>query len=93
EYRLALCHAVAGHGAAALQHAQLCLAGCAAAGSAADAVEHFFAHEALARAHHVAGDGPAAAAARATMAALLSQIDSADGLRAWCAEVLGATPG
>ena len=93
EYRLALCHAVAGQGTAAVQHAQQCLAGCAAAGDAADAVEHFFAHEALAHAHRAAGDTGAAVAARATMGVLLPQIDAADGLRAWCAEVLAGTPG
>lgn len=93
EHRLALCHAAAGHGAAAVQHAQQCLAGCAAAGDAADAVEHFFAHEALAHAHRAAGDAGAAAVARATMAMLLPRIDEADGLRAWCADVLAGTPG
>jgi len=82
EYRLAWCHAVAGQGAAAVHHARLCLAGCQAAGDAADAVEHFFAHEALARAHSAAGDGGAVQAARAQMAALLPQIDEADELRA-----------
>lgn len=93
EYRLALCHAVAGHGAAAVQHARLCLAGCEAAGDAADAVEHFFAHEALVRAHQAAGDASAAAEARARMVAVLPQIDAADGLRAWCADALAALPG
>ena len=92
EYRLALCHAVAGHGAAAVQHALLCLSGCQAAGAEADAVEHFFAHEALAHAHHVAGDVWAALAARQQMASLLSLIDTADGLRACCAEALAALP-
>jgi hypothetical protein len=92
EYRLALCHATAGQGAAAVQHAQRCLAGCVAAGAEADVVEHFFAHEALAHAHHANGDAPAAAAARAAMAALLPQIDTADGLRDWCAEALASTP-
>lgn len=93
EYRLALCHATAGQGALAVQHAQRCMAGCTAAGAEADAVEHFFAHEALARAHHANADAPAAAVARAAMAALLPQIDTADGLRAWCTEVLASTPG
>jgi len=55
-------------------------------------VEHFFAHEALARAHSAAGDGGAVQAARAQMAALLPQIDEADGLRAWCADTLAALP-
>lgn len=92
EYRLALCHAVAGNGAAALSHARLCLAGCEAAGADADALEHFFAHEALARAHQAAGDPGGAAAARTRMQALLPQIDTADGLQAWCADVLAALP-
>ncbi len=92
EYRLALCHAVAGQGALAVQHAGLCLAGCEAAGQAADVVEHFFAHEALARAQHAAGDLVAASAARVQMARLLPQIDEADGLRAWCADTLAAVP-
>ena len=92
EYRLALCHAAAGQGAAARHHAGLCLAGCEAAGAEADATEHFFAHEALAHAHHAAGDAAANAAARAQMAALLPQIEVTDGLRAWCAEVLAAVP-
>lgn len=92
EYRLALCHAVAGHGAAAVLHALRCLEGCTAAGDAADAVEHFFAHEALARAHQAAGDTAAAALARTAMAALLPQIDTADGLQAWCADVLASVP-
>lgn len=88
EYRLALCHAVAGQGAAAVHHAQQCLAGCQAAGDAADAVEHYFAHEALVRAHRAAGDAPAAAAALQRMPVLLAQISEADGLRDWCAQTL-----
>jgi len=92
EYRLALCHAAAGQGALAVQHAQHCLSACVAAGHAADAAEHFFAHEALARANGTAGDAAAARAARQQMAILLPQIDEADGLRAWCAEALAALP-
>ncbi len=92
EYRLALCHAAAGDGAAAVLHAQRCLDGCKAAGADADAVEHFFAHEALARAHRAAGDAAAAVLSRAAMAALLPQIDTADGLQAWCADVLASVP-
>lgn len=49
DYQLALCHAAAGQGEAALLHAKACLAGCEANG--ADAYELFFAHEALAIAH------------------------------------------
>ena len=92
EYRLALCHAVAGQGEQAVQHAQLCLAACQAAGSEADAVEHFFAHEAMARAQRAAGALAEAAAARARMAALLPAIAEADGLRAWCADALASVP-
>ena len=88
EYRLALCHAAAGNGAAAVHHAGLCLSGCQAAGDAADAVEHYFALEALVRAHRAGGDAPAATAALQRMAALLLQISEADGLRDWCAETL-----
>lgn len=94
EYRLALCHALLGDGGTALHHARLCLHGCAQGDGQqpADAVEHFFAYEALARAHHSAGDAAAAAAAVAQMAALLPGIDQADGLRAWCAQVLQDLP-
>lgn len=92
EYRLALCHAVAGDGAAALHHARLCLAGCEVAGADADVVEHFFVQEALVRAHLAAGDTSGAVAAHARMQALLPQIGTADGLQAWCAEVLADLP-
>lgn len=90
EYRLALCHAAAGNGAAAVHHAGQCLAGCQAAGDAADAVEHYFAQEALVRAHRAAGDAAAASAALQRMAVLLAQISEADGLRDWCADTLAA---
>jgi hypothetical protein len=92
EYRLALCHAVAGDGAAALRHAGLCLAGCVAAGEAADAAEHFFAHEALARAQLAAGEVYAAQREAQRMREWLPQISEADGLRAWCAQALADLP-
>jgi hypothetical protein len=92
DYRLALCHAAAGQGAEAVEHARRCLAGCVAAGEQADALEHFFAHEALVRAHRAAGDPAAAGAAVQRMQVLLADIAEADGLRAWCAEVLVALP-
>lgn len=94
EYRLALCHAVLGQGEAALVHARRCLAACEAGDGQhpADAVEHFFAWEALARAHHAAGDAAGAAAAAKRMAALLPNIDEADGLRAWCEQALRDLP-
>lgn len=92
DYELALCHAALGaaEGAAALVHAQACLATCEA--HAADAMERFFAHEALARAHHARGDAAALAHQRATMQALLPEITEADGTRAWCAQVLADLP-
>lgn len=88
DYRLALCHAAAGQGAEAVVHAQRCLAGCEAAGEQADAVEHYFAHEALVRAHRAAGTIGQADASLQRMQALLPTIAEADGLRAWCADVL-----
>ena len=92
DYRLALCHAAAGQGAEAVEHARRCLAGCVAAADQADAVEHFFAHEALLRAHHAAGNAAAADAALQRMQALLPDITEADGLHAWCARVLATLP-
>ena len=96
DYRLALCHAAAGQGAEAVEHARRCLADCmadcVAAGDQADALEHFFAHEALVRAHRAAGDAAAAGAAVQRMQVLLADIAEADGLRAWCADVLSALP-
>ena len=92
EYRLALCHAVLGQGEAALRHARACLAGCMAAGAEADAVEHYFAHEALARAQLASGDTTAARTHAAQMRALLPQISTDGGLRDWCAGVLADLP-
>ena len=94
EYRLALCHAVLGQGEAALAHARRCLAACQAGDGQqpADAVEHFFAFEALARAHHAANDAAGAAVAAGRMAALLPAIDEADGLRAWCEQAMHELP-
>jgi hypothetical protein len=92
DYRLALCHAAVGQGAEAVEHAGRCLAACVAAGDEADAMEHFFAHEALVRGHRAAGDAAAAAAAVQRMHALLPDITEADGLPAWCADVLSTLP-
>jgi hypothetical protein len=92
DYRLALCHAAAGQGAEAVAHARSCLAACVAAGDQADALEHFFAHEALLRAHRAAGDSVSADAAVQRMQVLLADIPEADGLRAWCADVLSTLP-
>ncbi|MFT3820360.1 MAG: hypothetical protein QM750_22560 [Rubrivivax sp.] len=89
DYQLALCHATLGQGGPALRHAQACLARCEAEG--ADAMERFFAHEALARARHALGDGEAAAAHRRRMQALLAGIHD-DGTRAGCRGTLSALP-
>ena len=96
-YRLALCHAALGQGGPALAHAQHCLHACQVGDGSqpADALEHFFAHEALARAHHAAADTAsrqAAIAHRQEMQNLLPAIDEADGQRAWCAQALHALP-
>jgi hypothetical protein len=76
EYQLALCHAAAGHGAAAVRHAQACLQGCVEHG--ADAFETFFAHEALVHAHVAAREGERAHDALLAMRACLAQVDDAD---------------
>ena len=89
EYQLALCHALLGQGPQALHHAQLCLDICSAQG--ADALEHFFAHEALVLAHRAAGDLAAARDHREQMAAWLPKLADED-LRQWCAKTLQDTP-
>jgi len=100
EYRLALCHASVGQGAAALQHAHQCLAMCRVLGQPADgavglaagdtALELFFAHEALVLAHRAGGDAALGRRAQQQMQTLLPAIDEADGMRAWCVQVLAA---
>lgn len=87
EYQLALCHAVLGQGDPALEHAQACLSICEAQG--ADAVERFFAHEALALAQRAAGDQAAVMAARLAMQHLLGEIEG-DEMQAWCRQSLQA---
>ncbi|WP_395699543.1 hypothetical protein [Aquabacterium sp.] len=89
DYQLALCHAVVGQGAEALQHAQACLATCEAEG--ADAVERFFAHEAMAWALHASRQPAAVALQRAQMERLLETIGD-EAMRAWCRETLQALP-
>jgi hypothetical protein len=89
EYQLALCHAVLGQGTPALHHAGLCLRICEA--EQADAVEHFFAHEALVHAHRAAGQADQACAHRAQMAQWLPQVADA-GMQAYCAKTLADTP-
>jgi hypothetical protein len=73
EYQLALCHAAAGLGGQAVEHARACVAICEAHG--ADAYERLFAHEALARAHASAGQGAAAQAQSDRVAALVEAVE------------------
>jgi len=54
DYGLALCHVSAGNAEQAVEFAQQCLASCEQ--HDASPYEHFFAHEALARALHACGD-------------------------------------
>lgn len=89
EYELAMCHAVLGQGATAVQHGALCLQICEA--EQADAVEHFFAHEALVHAHRAAGQADQGRHHRAQMVAWLPQVSDAE-MRAWCAKTLETTP-
>jgi hypothetical protein len=76
DYELARCHAVLGQGELALRHARACLALIEqhAGDPQADALETFFAHEALAWAQRAAGDTPALAHERAHMQRLLAQV-------------------
>ncbi|WP_088280147.1 ATP:cob(I)alamin adenosyltransferase [Ideonella sp. A 288] len=89
EYQWALCHAQLGQGEAALMHARQCLAMCLAEG--ADAAERFFAHEALARAWHAAGDVAQVAQQRLQMTELLAQVGD-EAMRTWCAQTLEDLP-
>lgn len=89
DYQLAMCHAAVGDGAAAVAHAQACLARCEAEG--ADAAERFFAHECNVHAQRAAGDTAWAAAHRQRMQALLAEIPDA-GMKAWCERTLADTP-
>lgn len=90
EYQLAMCHAALGDGRRALAHARECQVICEREG--ADAVECFFAHEALSRAHHAARDAAAALDHRERMQRLLPEIEDA-GMRDWCEQTLAALPG
>jgi len=76
DYQLALCHAAAGQGERAIVHARQCLATCEAHG--AHAFERLFAHEALARAHHSAGEDQVAQQHREHMAGFLTEIGDAE---------------
>jgi hypothetical protein len=92
EYQLALCHAVAGDGEAARFHARACLAICESHG--ADAVERFYAEEALARAELAAGDAAAAAVARDRMVGWLAAVTDAETREGCGADLVGlAAPG
>lgn len=89
DYQLARCHAVLGEGAAALAHAQACLALVEQNADApqADAFERFYAHEALAFAHHAAGDAASRVVQRSRMLALMDEVTDAD-LKGWCRKSL-----
>lgn len=89
EYQLARCHAVLGHGAAAVHHAQagLALIDAHADDPQADALERCFAHEALAWAHLAAGDVAAAGQQQARTAEHLAAIDDAAS-RDWASQAL-----
>jgi hypothetical protein len=83
EYRLSVCHAVAGNADAARRHARACVDILAAQGEAASAakepLEWFFAHEAAARAE------------RAAAASAFAQLPAED--QAWCRASLQALGG
>ena len=81
EYRLAMTHLAAGETTEALAHARLCLSVCEE--NAADAGERFFAHEALAKASHVSGDGAAASTSRDAAAACAAEIED-ESFRGYC---------
>lgn len=85
DYQLARCHAVLGQAREALRCARACLEACES--HAADAVERFFAHEAMLHALRAADDTQAAATQRQRMQALLAEIDDED-MRRWCEGVL-----
>ncbi len=81
EYRLAMTHLALSDAAGATHHAQRCLEICAE--NDADALEHFFAHEALAKAHHAAGNTAEATQSRDAAA---SCVDGApENLKSWLA--------
>jgi hypothetical protein len=84
EYRLALCHLAAGDAARALAHAEACAAGVRAHGG--DALEAFFAGEALARTHAALGHAAAARGAVEEAALAFERIAEAD--RGWCRPTL-----
>ncbi len=89
DYQLAMCHAALGQGAAAVAHAEACIARCVAEG--ADPDELFFAHECAVHAQQAAGDSAAQQRHRTQMQALLARIADAD-MQRFCADTLARTP-
>jgi tetratricopeptide (TPR) repeat protein len=86
EHRLSRSLSADGRGALALAHAEACLRICEE--NSAAPMERFFAHEAISRAHHAAGNGDRARAARDTAAGILEHIDPEQ--REHCTESLAA---
>ena len=81
EYRLAMTHLALTDAALAREHAQNCLDICTE--NSADALEHFFAHEALAKAYHTGGNTNSAKVSRDFAA---EQVPLApENLRSWLA--------
>ncbi len=76
DYNLARCHLSAGQVDAALSHAAQCLATCTE--NDAPPYEHFYAHEALARAQHARGDAAARARNVAAAEAAFDKLTSDD---------------
>ena len=85
DYDLARCHLAAGQFDEALVHAAQCLATCTQ--NNAPPYEHFFAHEALARAQHARGDAPARVRNVAAAAAAFDSLSLED--QAACRTTLG----
>ena len=72
-----------------MRRGQACLARCEA--ESADAYERFFGHQALAEAHHAAGDTSAMARHRSQMQALLAEVTE-PAQRAYCESTLANMP-
>lgn len=85
DYLLARCHATLGNGAVALKHANSCLSTIEAHAGESDCnpFELFFAHEAVAWAHHASGNREGLNSERETMRTLRGQITDAS-LLPWC---------
>jgi hypothetical protein len=78
EWQCARVYAALGRAEPALHHARRCLELCAAHRDELEPFDEPFAHEALARAHAVAGDGEAVARHLEQARALADRIDDAD---------------